>query len=152
MLQARTDQGLVRESNQDVAAATPLRDGSQLLVVADGVGGEAGGGGASLTALDAVLELLTEQPPIDPEAALRDAFAAANRQVRALRSGAHARMSTTLVAALVRGSTAWLANVGDSRGYLVTSHGAKRLTQDHSWVEEQIRAGLLKPDDPAATI
>ena len=152
MLQARTDRGLVRESKQDVAAATPLRDGSQLLVVADGVGGEAGGGVASLTALEAVLELLREQPPIDPEAGLRAAFAAANRQVRALRSGVQARMSTTLVAALVRDSSAWLGNVGDSRGYLVTTDRATRLTQDHSWVEEQIRAGLLEPDDPAAAI
>ena len=152
MLQARTDRGLVRESNEDVAAARPLRDGSQLLVVADGVGGEAGGEVASLTALDAVLEVLGEQPPIDPEGGLRDAFAEANRQVRALRNGVQARMSTTLVAALARDSTAWVGNVGDSRAYLVTTEGATQLTRDHSWVEEQIRAGRLEPDDPAAVI
>ena len=150
MLQARTEQGLVRESNEDVAAATLLPDGSALLVVADGVGGYPGGEVASLTALDSVLGQLRAQPPIDPEAGLRDAFEEAHVRVQALQTGAHAWMSTTLVVALVRGARAWLGNVGDSRGYLVTSEGAQRLTRDHSWVEEQIRAGRLRADDPAA--
>ena len=63
-------------------------------------------------------------------------------------------MGTTLVAALVRDSQAWLANVGDSRGYLVAldSGALQRLTEDHSWVEEQVRAGLLDPDDPLAAL
>ena len=154
MLQARSDRGLLRERNEDAAAALTLPDGSRLLAVADGLGGHPGGEVASQTALDALVERLRAQPPSDPAAALLDAFEEANRQVRARQQGAHARMGTTLVAALVRGSQAWVANVGDSRAYLVPLDGgaARRLTEDHSWVEEQVRAGLLEPDDPLAAL
>ena len=155
MLQARSDRGLQRERNEDAAAALALPDGSLLLAVADGLGGLPGGDVASQTALEALVERLRAQPPTDPAAGLRDAFEEANRRVRALQHGPRARMGTTLVAALVRDGTAWLANVGDSRGYLVPldgSGGARRLTEDHSWVEEQVRAGLLDPDDPLAAL
>ena len=155
MLQARSDRGLLRERNEDAAAALALPDGSRLLAVADGLGGLPGGEIASHTALDTLLERLRAHPPTDPAAGLRDAFEEANRRVRALQHGPRARMGTTLVAALVRDGTAWLANIGDSRGYLVpldSGEGARRLTEDHSWVEEQVRAGLLDPDDPLAAL
>ncbi len=154
MLQARSDRGLLRERNEDAAAALTLPDGSLLLAVADGLGGHPGGAVASHAALDALVERLRAQPPTDPAIGLREAFEEANRAVRAGQQGAHARMGTTLVAALVRGSQAWTANVGDSRGYLVPLDGgaARQLTEDHSWVEEQIRAGLLEPDDPLAAL
>lgn len=154
MLQARSDRGLLRERNEDAAAALMLPDGSPLLAVADGLGGHPGGGVASQTALDALVTRLRAQPPADAAAGLRDAFAEANSAVREQQQGAHAQMGTTLVAALVRGSQAWVANVGDSRAYLVPLDGgaARRLTEDHSWVEEQIRAGLLEPDDPLVAL
>ncbi|MYI82419.1 MAG: serine/threonine-protein phosphatase [Chloroflexi bacterium] len=154
MLQALSDRGLLRERNEDAAATLALPDGSLLLAVADGLGGHPGGEVASHAALDALIERLRAQPPADPTAALRDAFEEANRAVRARQHGANARMGATLVAALVRGSRAWTANVGDSRAYLVPLDGgaARRLTEDHSWVEEQIRAGLLEPDDPLAAL
>ena len=154
MLQALSDRGLLRERNEDATAALTLPDGSRLLAVADGLGGLPGGEVASRTALDTLVERLRAQPPPDPVEGLHEAFEEANRQVRAQQHGARARMGTTLVAALVRGSQAWLANVGDSRGYLVALDGgaAQRLTEDHSWVEEQIRAGLLDPDDSLAAL
>lgn len=154
MLQALSDRGLLRERNEDAAAALTLPDGSRLLAVADGLGGHPGGEIASRTAIGALAERLRTQPPSDPAEALHDAFEEANRAVRAEQQGPRARMGTTLVAALVCGSRAWTANVGDSRAYLVTldGGGARRLTEDHSWVEEQIRAGLLEPDDPLAAL
>lgn len=154
MLQARSDRGLLRERNEDAAAALTLPDGSLLLAVADGLGSHPGGEVASHAALNALIERLRAQPPDDPATGLRDAFEEANRAVRGEQQGAHARMGTTLVAALVRGSRAWTANVGDSRAYLVPLDGgaARRLTEDHSWVEEQIRAGQLEPDDPLAAL
>ena len=154
MLQALSDRGLLRERNEDAAAALTLPDGSLLLAVADGLGGLPAGEVASRTALDALAERLRAQPPPDPVEGLHEAFEEANRQVRAQQHGPHARMATTLVAALVRGDEAWLANVGDSRGYLVALDGGavRQLTEDHSWVEEQIRAGLLDPDDSLAAL
>ena len=57
------------------------------------------------------------------------------------------RTTYTLVAALVRDGTLWWAHVGDSRLYLVRQGRAKRVTEDHSWVEEQVRAGFLSQED-----
>ena len=150
-MQALTHPGLARSSNEDATLAEVLADGSRMLVVADGVGGVRGGEVASAQALDGFAAHLREGAQDDPERALRDAFAAANARVReaaAAGDPALASMSTTLVAGLVRDRSAWLANVGDSRGYLVQNSRAERLTQDHSWVDEEIRGGRLSPDDP----
>ena len=152
MLQALTHIGLVRAANQDVALAEELPDGRALLVVADGVGGIPGGEVASRTAVDALANALRSIGDEPPEAALRRAFAAANATVRAGQQGALARMSTTLVAAIVGGGTAWVANIGDSRAYLVANGEARQLTLDHSWVEEGIRSGELAPDDPLVAL
>ena len=160
MLQARTDRGLARESNEDAAFAEALSSGASLLAVADGVGGYPGGEVASQAAVEASEAVLHADSLEDPEAALRDAFAEAIRRVRALQQGALARMSTTLVAAVVRdgeasaeaSAEAWIANVGDSRAYLVADGLARQLTLDHSWVAEQVRAGKLSEGDPAAIL
>ena len=52
----------------------------------------------------------------------------------------------------MREGTAWVANIGDSRAYLVADGAARQLTLDHSWVEEGIRAGELAPDDPLVAL
>ena len=152
MLQAHTDIGLVRATNQDVAIAQELPDGRSLLVVADGVGGLPGGEVASRTAVNTLAEALRTAGGDPPDAALSRAFAAANDAVRAGQRGDLARMSTTLVAALVREGTAWVANIGDSRAYLVADGEARQVTLDHSWVEEGIRSGKLAPDDPLVAL
>ncbi len=152
MLQATTHIGLVRETNQDVALAEELPDGRLLLAVADGVGGLPGGEVASRTAVNAAAETLRAGSDEEPAATLHRAFAAANAAVRAGQQGHLDRMSTTLVAAVVRDRTAWVANLGDSRAYLVAGGEARQLTLDHSWVEESIRAGLMAPDDPVAAL
>ena len=152
MLQAHTDIGLVRATNQDIAIAEELRDGRSLLVVADGVGGLPGGEVASRTAVDTLTEALRAAGDDPPEAALRRAVTSANDTVRAGQEGGLARMSTTLVAAVVREGTAWVANIGDSRAYLVADGEARQVTLDHSWVEEGIRSGELAPDDPLVAL
>lgn len=152
MLQALTHIGLVRAANQDVARAEELPDGRALLVVADGVGGIPGGEVASRTAVDSLADALRSRAGEPPEAALRRAFAAANDAVRAGQRGVLARMSTTLVAAIVGEDTAWVANIGDSRAYLVADGEARQLTLDHSWVEEGIRSGELSPEDPLVAL
>ncbi|MEX2230277.1 MAG: hypothetical protein WEB13_11640, partial [Dehalococcoidia bacterium] len=74
----------------------------------------------------------------------------ADRRVRAAQAGAHAHMCSTLVVALVRDGRAWVANVGDSRAYALVGATLTQVTADHSWVEEEIRAGRLGRDDPRA--
>jgi protein phosphatase len=104
-----------------------------LLVVADGVGGHPGGEVASVEALRALTAYLTRKNT-DPGRDLPNAVRCANVAVRE-RAGAERRlhdMATTLVAAVIRGGHVWVANVGDSRAYLVTPRSIRQLTRDHT--------------------
>lgn len=149
-VQSLSHTGLKRSNNEDVALTAELAGGYYLVAVADGVGGTRGGEVAAAEAMDALHNALRDGAIDDPGAALESAFQAANTAVRAAAAARIeiASASTTLVAALVRERSAWLANVGDSRAYLVHDGEAKQLTDDHSWVGEQIRAGAVEPDDP----
>lgn len=149
-MQSLSHPGLKRPNNEDVALTAELADGYLLLAVADGVGGTRGGEVASARAMESLSDHLEGISIDDPEEALRDAFMAANVAVRegAAESLELASMSTTLVAGLVQDRTAWVANVGDSRAYLIDNDEAQPLTLDHSWVGEQIRNGTVAPDDP----
>jgi protein phosphatase len=117
-----------------------------VFAVADGVGGHERGEWASQTAVDVVqteLPIQLDQAP--PSDALVATFRAANATVwegAANLTGVQ-RPASTLVVVLVRDGTAWWAHVGDSRAYLVRLAQVQRLTQDHSWIEEQVRAGYL---------
>lgn len=145
-----SDVGIKRSNNEDVALAEELAGGYYLVAVADGVGGTRGGEVASAEAMNALHDSLSEGKFDDPAAALEAAFQVANTAVRAAAAARTeiASASTTLVAALVHERSAWLANVGDSRAYLISASEAEQLTEEHSWVGEQIRAGTVEPDDP----
>lgn len=139
-------QGQVRRTNQDQALATELDGGWVLLAVADGVGGVAGGELASAATMETVIAAVTHQPISNPRHALLGAVAAANGHVREMASidTNHPNMATTLVAALIdQEGSAWVASVGDSRGYAFNGEKLVQLTEDDSWVAEQIRAGAL---------
>jgi serine/threonine protein phosphatase PrpC len=152
---ARTDAGQQRDHNEDYVHAGVLDVDSAgrplwyVFAVADGVGGHQRGEWASQTAIETlsreVVARVDQAPPLD---ALREAFRAANAEIW---SGAGSRTgnraATTLVATLLRQGTLWWANVGDSRAYLVRRGRAVRLTQDHSWVDEQVRAGFMTAEE-----
>jgi PPM family protein phosphatase len=142
---AVTDIGKKRSTNEDAARAESLDDGSILLAVADGVGGNLGGDVASDEAINALVEALRHGVGDDPGMALELAFQKANSRVRE-HSAAEAQlatMATTMVAALIRGDNAWIGHVGDSRAYLVDGRGLQQLTRDHSWAQEQVDAGRM---------
>lgn len=148
LLAAVTDRGTMRAENQDVVALLALEQASgSALVVADGMGGHPDGRLAATLAVSAASGHLRASE--DPAVALAGAVAAANQAIlaRARPDERGRSMGTTLVAAVVRGGRTTVANVGDSRAYLVRDGLATQITVDHSWVAEQVRAGLLSAAD-----
>jgi protein phosphatase len=153
-----TDTGNIRTNNED---AYLVQDAAELFAVADGVGGYEGGEVASRIAVDtlaAVLpDLLGDKDRTPPQgfstaaereiAAMRSAFTLANQKIRRERelNSKLSSMGTTLTALLARNGRAFLVHIGDSRAYLLRSGELRQLTNDHSLVAEQVRAGLLTP-------
>jgi protein phosphatase len=145
---AASDRGQRRTRNEDAVVGVSLPGGHTVLAVADGVGGNRAGDVASASAAEALVIALAQDHDSDGATALLRAFQSVN-QALCQQSAGDARlegMATTLVAALVSGDEAWLANVGDSRAYLVEDGRLEQLTEDHSVVAERVRAGALTED------
>src|SRR2546425_12774471 len=119
-----------------------------LFIVADGMGGHAAGEVASEIAVDTVSNVYYQDDSDDVAISLLHAIKRANGLIhqRAAENMLRSGMGTTCVAAVLRGNTAYIANVGDSRAYIVRGGQVKQVSQDHSWVAEQVRAGLLTED------
>lgn len=122
----------------------------QLMAVADGIGGHAGGELASSLAVEILRESVLSRlgnggPPPDFREILKDANDAANAKIFAAASEDETckGMGTTLAAAIVAGERAVISNVGDSRVYLVRDKAMRQISQDHSWAAEQLRLKLL---------
>jgi serine/threonine protein phosphatase PrpC len=153
-----TDVGRKRDHNEDNMAYVIPKDPQvmakkgALFIVADGMGGHAAGEVASEIAVDTVSNAYYQDDSEDVAASLMQAIKRANALIhqRAAENMLRSGMGTTCVAAVLRGSMAYIANVGDSRAYFVRNGQVKQISQDHSWVAEQVRAGLLT-DDQART-
>lgn len=151
----RTDVGRKRQHNEDsVAYIIPkdqelLTHKGALFIVADGMGGHAAGEVASEIAVDTVCTLYYQDPDTDIPTSLVRAIQYANAAIyqRATENEQHTGMGTTCVVAVLRESTAFVANVGDSRGYLVRRGQVRQITQDHSWVAEQVRMGQMSEEE-----
>jgi len=156
-----TDVGQQRPHNEDaVACQVHLASGRQplaFLQVADGLGGQDAGEVASHMAIDTVWDLIRdsvwvpylhgEELSLDQlEDALHQAVAAANKAVFQARTQEGSTMSTTLTAALLLGTDALIANVGDSRAYVLDGNGLRRITRDHSLVQRLIDKGRLSAE------
>jgi protein phosphatase len=154
-LGVRTDLGRVRENNEDkfdfIAPEDPetLANNGSLYAVADGMGGHAAGQIAAEMALKALIKSYYSRVSPRAEDRLRRAIQEANSLVydtaRSIpdRSG----MGTTLVIALIRENNLILAHVGDSRAYLIREGTITQITQDHSWVAEQVARGALTHEE-----
>lgn len=138
---SRTDIGCLRDHNEDSLVVTP-----PLFAVADGMGGHAAGEVASEIAVRVLSELAPEQP--DGEA-LGRAIEEANRAViQAAREGRGRQgMGTTMTAAMLEGERLVIAQVGDSRAYLLHQGKLQQLTRDHSLMADMIEAGQLTPEE-----
>jgi protein phosphatase len=135
-----TDQGLVRQNNED---SFLIDDQRGLFAVADGMGGHRGGEVASRTAVEALRAAFANGLP------LHDAIGRANLSVleRAAGDPELAGMGTTMTAVVALGGHQILiGHVGDSRAYLLHEGTLQRATDDHSLVEEMVREGRLTPE------
>jgi len=148
---ALTDTGRARPHNEDsVGYHLPqdphlLDSKGGIYLVADGMGGHQAGEVASQQAIKLVIDQYYGDLSHDVGTSLVRAYKAANRLLydEAQSDPAKAGMGTTLVAAVVVGRKVYVANVGDSRAYLIGQGRIAQISEDHSWVQEQIRAGLL---------
>ncbi len=148
-----TDVGRRREKNEDAFLVDPS---VRIYAVADGRGGHAAGEIASRLAVDAIADAMRgggwnpdQGSPEDASRLLEASIVEANRRIcDSIQFHDEQRgMGTTLVALLALPGKAVLAHVGDSRAYLVRRGRLLRLTSDHSWVNEQVKLGLLSDDD-----
>jgi protein phosphatase len=138
---ARTDTGRQRHANEDSYYAR-----SPVYVVADGMGGAQAGEVASRIAADAFDEDMGDG---NPEEQLAARAREANRRIfeRARADASHSGMGTTLTGALLASDEVSIVHVGDSRAYLFREGELRRLTRDHSLVEELRRRGQLTPEE-----
>ncbi|MCC6747382.1 MAG: serine/threonine-protein phosphatase [Deltaproteobacteria bacterium] len=150
-----TDVGMKRDHNED---ALLLRPELGLFAVADGMGGHMGGDQASRMAVEVLERELRASMPADERGfgggasdAVAQALSAATQKAgqeiydRAAEDADLAGMGTTLTSLLIRRGRAYFGHVGDSRAYLLRDNRLVQVTVDHSWIEEQVRAGLMTP-------
>ena len=134
---SRTDVGLVRDHNEDSLTVAP-----PVFAVADGMGGHAAGEVASEIAIQTLVENAPDTADGD---ALARAVVEANRAV--IRAAVDGRgkqgMGTTMTAAVLDGARLVVAQVGDSRAYLLHRGNLQRITRDHSLVADMVEAGEI---------
>jgi serine/threonine protein phosphatase PrpC len=157
-IHAISDRGPVRERNEDRCGAfvpespATRAERGRLFVVADGMGGHAAGDVAATLVLESLPAAYYRGPWLGAEATLRVAIGTAAEAIQreAARTPARGDMGATLVAAAIVGDRAVVAHVGDCRAYCVSAGVGRRLTLDHTWVQEQIAAGRLTEQEAHA--
>jgi PPM family protein phosphatase len=146
-----TDPGLEREENEDSVVVWRNKAGlDTLLVVCDGMGGHAAGQTASSIASKTITRVLAEDGDEGPDVdRLKRACKQANTAVfeASEENPEWKGMGSTVVVAAIRGGEVGLLNVGDSPAYLFHNGSAQLISQDHSWPAEQVRLGVIKPED-----
>lgn len=140
---AASDVGLKREINQDsygIGDQSLSEQKGLLLIVCDGMGGHAAGEIASKLGVQVILEHYYTSDDSDRVSLLEHAFYHANRRIY---DDGEGTMGTTGVAALIYKGNLYIANVGDSRAYLIREGHIDQISRDHSLVAEQLTAGLI---------
>ena len=143
---ALTDVGLTRAENQDACALFVTRGSALVAIVADGMGGHAGGATASRIAIETLHDrLLPTNEEVNGQI-LTSAIQEANERIyaKAQDEFEYRGMGTTVVALLLHANgQAWVAHVGDSRAYRLHGDQFEQLTHDHSVVADLVKNGLI---------
>lgn len=149
---AESDVGCVRTNNEDSFGYDLA---ARIFVVCDGMGGLAAGETASATAVKELVEHFAQETAADApvEERLQQSILHANQQVyRMAQANQELRgMGTTLVSACVEGRRIVIGNVGDSRAYFLRNGVCAQITNDHSFVGEQVRSGSMNEEEAEAS-
>ncbi len=141
-----TDTGIIREMNQDYffASDTPIGNLPNLYIVADGMGGHKAGEYASRYTIERIVASVSKSPGEEPIAILNEAICRSNELLieEAIEDESKRGMGTTVVAATITDRHMYVANVGDSRLYVIGQE-MRQVTRDHSLVEEMVRLGEM---------
>lgn len=145
---AVTDVGLYRNMNQDFvySSTEPLGSLDNLFIVADGMGGHNAGDFASRFLVDRLVKFFEkEYPEKDIHGIIKEGIRKVNRELfeETNQDPALSGAGTTLVVATVKGSVLYVANIGDSRLYLLRDE-LEQITKDHSYVEEMVALGKMR--------
>lgn len=142
-----TDVGKERKLNQDYVFTSEIPVGklANLFIVADGMGGHNAGDYASKYTIETIVEEIEKSKDTSVVKILEKAIQSANRHIRkkSQESEGLNGMGTTVVAATIHGDEMCVANVGDSRLYVINQE-IKQITEDHSLVEEMVRMGGIR--------
>ena len=145
-----TNIGMKRKMNQDYVfvSESPVGNLPNLFVVADGMGGHNAGDYASSHAVQTLVDEIREDKDFNPIKIIRHAIETANTEIlnQAQNNESLKGMGTTIVAATIVGHYAYVANVGDSRLYVVQDQ-IHQVTKDHSLLQEMVRMGDLKAEE-----
>ena len=147
---SKTDIGRKRQINQDFVFSTDEAVGrlKNLYIVADGMGGHNAGDFASKYTVETVVREIKGSIEVKPFRILGKAIRVANEMLRqrAREDSDLYGMGTTIVVATTENHQLEIANVGDSRLYLLSKEGLRQITRDHSLVEEMVRMGGMAPE------
>lgn len=157
----RTDVGRTRPHNEDAFVIIDLAEPGRpwtgpvdiaghrvVLAVSDGMGGHEAGEVASAIVIDTLVKSLAAHATAPPDQALELAVREANQAVRAAATAQDKQgMGATLTAVLIDGDDAWIAEVGDSRAYLLRNGQLRQLTRDQSFVQMLVDAGAITPEE-----
>ena len=145
-----TDTGRTRSQNQDAVFATqePIGALPNLFVIADGMGGHNAGDYASKKAIDLLTDYIANSGEQGAVSAIQQGITIANEAIfmEASRDAAKAGMGTTMVVATIDGDMLRVANVGDSRLYIMGDGALQQVTRDHSVIEEMVRKGEVSKE------
>ncbi|WP_099468553.1 Stp1/IreP family PP2C-type Ser/Thr phosphatase [Konateibacter massiliensis] len=145
-----TDVGQKRNMNQDFVytSENPVGNLPNLFIVADGMGGHKAGDFASKYTVEQLVKSIESNSEINPVKIMRQSIETANKKLihMAYENSELTGMGTTLVAACVVEDYIYIANIGDSRLYII-NQGIKQITKDHSLVEEMIRLGEIDREE-----
>lgn len=152
---AHTDLGRIRENNEDKFEFFEPEETELLAVkgcfyaVADGMGGHASGQIASELALKTIIKTYFADPNEDVSESLREAILSANSYIHSTAQAIPDRsgMGTTCTSVILRDDEMYIGHVGDSRAYLIRDGELRQVSEDHSWVAEQVKRGALTAEE-----